>query len=465
MQVRAPEHPRQRPDRGPAPPDAVPRARLDRWGLAAVLAIAALPTLIAAARPAFVADDWGFLDQARHGPWTWWIHGIDVRSRPLQAAYHGVTFDLLRGHVTAHLILLAALQATAAWLLVRLVARFASWRTALAVGLAWAVLPNRGSTRLWISAAPVSLSIVLLLIAALVATRARPTTISRWVVVAVASASVLTYEGGAVVALLVVAVAWWPPDTEVVKAALQAAPGLAVYGAVVVWNVSTSPKGVSGSAPLISAVDALVGHGLAPRALGAFGVAALVVLVGWGAWLGRGDDEVRRLWAVGAIVAVAGSLPFLVSGFEQVVEGPGDRANAFACLGVALMIGAAMGSLARHGGRPMIAAATVGALLLVAGLDDVSDVRRAGDVGTATVAAFARSSGALPAGPLVLAPAADHGEWIPFGYASLPSALRVDAGLDVDVRDPRYALGPVAPDETVVRETGGRIVVVDRPAG
>jgi hypothetical protein len=92
-------------------------------------------------------------------------------------------------------------------------------------------------------------------------------------------------------------------------------------------------------------------------------------------------------------------------------------------------------------------------------------VHRAGDDGVATLAAFGRSGPALPAGPLVLAPSPDHGGWIPFGYGTLGPAVRLRTGSDVEVRDPRYVLGRVDPDETVVAGSAGGIVVVAPPTG
>src|SRR3954452_22738117 len=89
--------------------------------LAGVALLATVPTLLGMVSGGVIADDWMVLDQER-AAWTSWLHGIAVRFRPIQAAYHGITFAVVGAPPVAHLLLVAALQGLCAVLVV-LVAR------------------------------------------------------------------------------------------------------------------------------------------------------------------------------------------------------------------------------------------------------------------------------------------------------------------------------------------------------
>jgi hypothetical protein len=432
-----------------------------RGPLVAIGVLAALPTLVGMVTGGFIADDWLVLDQERTS-WTWWTHSIDVRFRPIQAAYHGLTFAVLGAHPAAHLLLVAALQALCAVLVVLVARRCFSPTTALVIGAVWAVLPNRGSTRLWISAAPVTVAIILLLLGALAATSDPQ---KSWLATLCCCLSVLCYEAGVALALAVVVWAWWRRGDDWRDTLVRSARGLVPFIATVEWNLATSPKKPTGSrGRLLGIPDAFFGHGLTPRALGPVAVVVVVAAIVAGIALGLRSErrtEVTRLLVGGAAVALLGSVPFVLAGFDQVNEGPFDRANAFGGLGVALVLaGALLGWWERRRTATSIVMVSAALLVVSANADDVWDVSAAARDGVRAVHAIAALPPGLHDQRLVLAPIQNHGYWIPFGFGSAEAAAAtVTSGLRI--RDSRYVLGPVRRNEVVVRLEGRQLVVED----
>ncbi len=432
-----------------------------RVPLIAIGLLAAVPTLVGMASSGFVVDDWQLLDQERTS-WTWWLHGIDIRFRPIQAAYHGLTFAALGAHPNAHLLLVAALQAGCAILVVLAARRWFPPTTALLVGAVWAVLPNRGSTRLWISAAPVTIAIILLLLGVLAATSHPPRS---WLATLCCCLSVLCYEAGVGLCLVVVVWAWWREGDEWRDRLLRSSRGLVPFIATLEWNIATSPKHPTGShGRALGVPDALFGHGLVPRALGPIAVVAIASAIVGGIVLGLRSGrraEVTRLVGAGITAAVLGSVPFVLAGFEQVNEGPADRANAFAGLGVALVLaGALLGWWERRRTATVLVAGCAAVLVVSANVDDIRDVSAAAHDGVSVVHAIEVLPPSLRHQRLVLAPTTNHDGWIPFGFGSLESAAStVTSG--VKLREMRYVLGPVHPDETLVRLDGEHLVLYE----
>jgi len=253
-----------------------------RRGRRAVLAgvPAAVVTLAwAVSRPLPMIDDWGFIRHARAGTGFFWA------SRPGEALLHWAVFRASDTHPVPPLLLLAALNVAVG----ALIWMFAEHRWGAAVAtlsaLAWAVLPNRGSTRMWSSCLP-NLAAAALVMAALVladrkaAGRARVSA-----VIALAAAASLTYEGAAALAAgAVLLMAWQQPARR--SRLNVAAIGGGVMVAVAAWVATHTQK--TGSVHVAANASRLAstqfGIGLWPSravALGVlmFGVMAMAVLV------------------------------------------------------------------------------------------------------------------------------------------------------------------------------------------
>lgn len=444
--------------RGQGPPFDAASGHRERLVVGLIAVVAALPSLVSAASGGFVADDWGFLLGAEQGSSTWWLEGLDARFRPVQAAIHGLMFELFGSSAAASLVTMALLEVVAALMLRRLVARFAPLGAADAAALVWAALPNRSAPRLWISAAPVTVCVLLLLGAALAATgeRRRPV-----VATALACAAVLTYEAGVLVGLLVVVWAWFDPVLPRPDVVARIARPVVVYGVVVVWNLMTSPKSSSAPAASTSAFDALAGAGLVPHGLGAAGTAAGLLVLGSaiaGTWV---DRPLRPVVHLGALVALAGLAPLLLVGASPTLSGPVDRLNVIPMLGLAVVLGVGLHAIATRLRRPVVAVAVAGltATVAVAHADDLRAVDAARRDAERAVEAFADLPPQLTDDRLVLDPGAGHRGWYAFGWGSARAAIRLRTGLDLELRDPPAGHLDARSDETVVRIDSERGVV------
>jgi hypothetical protein len=308
----------------------------------------AAPTVVNAVwSPALIVDDWSFAAAARFHEWGS-FHANP--GRPLAGGWFLVNFLVLGGHPVAHAIVLAVLNGVAGALVWLTVRTFVTSRLALLATAVWAVLANRGSTRLWPTTAPSVVVLAALLAAVLLARRGPPSPVRHGVVVAIAAASVLTYEGAAGLAVATVALSAWRWSGRPRLAALGT--GAVVLAVVAAWALAQSPK--TGASETLGHgtqwISAQLGVGILPAALAPVG-AALAGLVAWSAAttvlpsFRTGPEE--RLVLAGGAIALMGVAPFLAVGFPVATDGIFDRANLYADLGTALVLAAALGMLWR----------------------------------------------------------------------------------------------------------------------
>lgn len=407
------------------------------WLNAVVGVLAALPTLVHAAwSPSFLVDDWGFALTARDRGLAGFVAGSDMKSRPFQALYHGVTFVGFGPRPVWHLILLAGLNAAAGVLVLRVARRWFDGRTSILVALSWVVLANRGASRLWISTGPTMVAMVLLLLAAWAASLERP----RWVTAIVLVAlSTLTYEGGVLLGMAVVLVACWrAPARTSTERRLRVLTGLAVVTAAACSVFVFSPKSSPTTGAPAAALPALFGTSLLPEQMG--GARALVLVVIFGAGATAVLSELRRpgtlrLLSAGAVLTALGIAPFVATGFPLSTDGMLDRGNTFATFGVALLLAGALNQLWNLPGRVAVGGSAVLLVLLAAGnVTDVTDVRAAERDGEAALRAIAVLE--VPPGTrVVLGPMPNRGGYAAFGYDVLAAAVEIRTGRVLDVHD------------------------------
>lgn len=439
-----------------------PRADADlapRWPAALAGLAAAAPTLISAAwSPSLLVDDWGFAEVARSQGLVGFLHGSDVPSRPLQAGYHGLTFVLLGDHVVAHLLLLALLNGLAGGL-VWLVARrwLTTWSACVATA-AWVVIPTHGATRLWIATGPIVVALVLVLLAALLASTRRP---HPWLALLAVIGSGLSYEGGLAIGVLVVVIAIVRSGRTHLGRRLAIAGTALLVTAAWVWG--TSPKRADGVGPDIK-LDRLLpagfGSALVPDAWRS-GTTAMVPLLLLSATVlltilpAFRRPEAARLLVAGGVVTVLGAAPFVLAGFPVSTDGMLDRANTFTALGTALLVTAVVDQ-ARRLPAPVAASIAAAALIVLgaANLDDLRGAHDAADDGRALLAELEQTSLPTDGRPIVIGPTPNRSGWAPFGYDSIAAAWTLRTGQVLPLRDS-------LDDESFARATGHRYRWVD----
>jgi hypothetical protein len=412
---------------------------VDKRLLALIAFIAAAPSLARAAMsPLPLVDDWAFIDEARHGGFSVFMHGSDAHSRPLQALSHWLTFAAFGDRMWLHLLLMGALNAVIAVLVARVARRFLPASTSLAVATAWAVLPNHSAIRVWPATTPILLALLLLLLAADLLTR----DVSRLpLAAALVGASALAYEGGiglgfaGLLAFGVAGVRRRAVRPYVVVLCLAA---VASVGA---WVVLTSPKdALPARAFTPERVPASeLGSALLPNSLGGLGLvviaAVLVALVFRLAPGFRRLDEVRFLVA-GLALLVLGVAPFVAARFPLSTDGLLDRGNSFASLGTAVVLVATGRILvpAWRGVRPAVLVAAC-IVMGVATRERLTSVHRADQDARRLLAAL-HSLPPVPADSrLVVAPLPAHGGFTSFGYGSVAAAARRELGHPVRISD------------------------------
>lgn len=353
-----------------------------RWAWPAlVAAVAALPTLTwAFGGGDLLVDDWYFSAMARfEGPGA-----LPFRSRPLESGYDAVTFGLLGAHPLPHLLVLAGLNGAAAVLVWQVARRLLPAGPAVLTALAWAVLPNRGSMRLWISNGPHMLSLCLLLGAALlVARRYRREDRAGSVpaVAALVALAALAYEGSIALGLALAVAAAWRAGGTLRRRVAGAAACTMVMGLVAAFIFSGSPKRAGEGYGAFEHAGALVpahfGVGVLPPGLLPAGVVVLAAVVWSLASLVAPSMAARaeeRTIAAGVAILILGALPFAAVGFPFATEGIFDRGNLFADLGTAMILGGVL-SLAGRLRRPALAGGVAAAALVVLAAGNVADVR------------------------------------------------------------------------------------------
>jgi hypothetical protein len=335
----------------------------------------ALPTLVYAAwSPTLMVDDWGFAAAARYIGFG--EYGGNP-GRPLASLWYYASFSVLGASPVRHAIVLAVLNAVAGvgvWMAAR---RLLDHRIAVLATAAWAVLANRGATRLWAATAPSVIALIALLAALLLARRERPSVGRHAAVIAIGAACVLTYEGSAGLAAGVVTLSAWRWRGRARLLALGA--GGLTLAATAAWAFSRSPK--TGHVAAFENggrwISAQLGTGVLPDTLAVAGI-PLLALAAWCAatWAlpSFGANAEERVLVVGAGIALLGALPFLAAGFPVTTDGIFDRANIYADVGTAVLVAGALGLLWRALPARAAVIAAVVVLAVLAG-ENARDVR------------------------------------------------------------------------------------------
>ena len=307
-------------------------------------ALAGLPSLVWTIHGAgFLSDDWPVLATVRNEGFlrSLWTFSFSAPARPGAGLYYSTSAALFGLHPALYGVLLTGLNVIVALELAALAGRLLPHRLAVLTALFWVVLPNRGSTRLWLVLAPDMLALALLLGAALCLTRDRVLRATALLVVAT-----LCYEAVLPLGLAMIVVWAGLEYRHRLRPALASAAPVLVAGALIFVK---SPKRVGERAPFAN------WRTLLPAQLGrgTFG-AAPIAIVGGGLILVltalavvrvtvpgfRPGRRPRHLYLlIGHLVILLGAASFLFAGFPFATEGVFDRGNLVADLGTALVFG------------------------------------------------------------------------------------------------------------------------------
>jgi hypothetical protein len=380
-------------------------------GLTVTLAVAgALPTVLwALGDAALMVDDWSLAATAR-------LHGLGgfesaVRARPVGGAYYALAFNLFHDHPLPHLLVLAVLNAVAGVLVWAVARRLMPRVPAVLTAVVWVALANRGTGRLWITAAPNMLALCLLLGGVLLMLR-RPSG-PVWPVCALAVLSALTYEGTIALGALTVAAGAWRTGGAVPARLRDVALWLVPVGLAGAWVLTFSAKHDGSPYAPFENVSRLfaahLGTAVLPDVLLPLG-AVLLGVVAWAAGCAllpslplRAEE---RVVLGGLGVLLLGTAPFAFAGFPFATDGIFDRGNLYAGLGTAMVLGGAL-ALCWRIRRPYLACAVVAPVVLLLGLHnavDLGDWSDAASQGRALLAAAAQLDSERLAEPSVVAP-------------------------------------------------------------
>jgi len=352
----------------PLPSGPWPR---NSWvGFAALVAAAgALPTLVGAVLGApLLLDDWAFAASAKYAPFPD-AFVTEIRSRPLGGLWHWAEFRLLGTHPVPHLLVLATLNALAAFLLWRLVERWLPRRVAVLTALVWVALPNRGSTHLWSTTSPNVFSLVMVLGALLVASRQPLTRRHFGIALGMVAAGTLAYEGSIALGVVGLVVLLWTRSGSSVRLRWSAAT-FGVIGAIGGWMFLNSPK-ESASPHLFHNVTRLASADFGVGVLRSPVVALLVLMaIAWcvaaTALPGFHARSEQKSVVLGLVLFLLGAAPFAATGFPVGVTGFFDRGNLFADVGTAVVYGSLLALLTRLSSRRAAAIVAAGALVALA---------------------------------------------------------------------------------------------------
>lgn len=314
---------------------------------------------------------------------------FEAPARPAVGPYYVFAYQALGDRPVLQALLMGALNAVAALLVWRALVEVVAGRTALLAALAFAVVPNRGATRLWFVLGPNLVSLACLAGGAfLLLRRGRVGPAAALFVV-----GILAHEGIAGVAALVIAW-WWFQDR---RARLRpAAAGLAPVAAITAMAMLVSPKRDGGSPGPFANLDTLgagqLGAGFwGSDLLGSVGMVVLVAVATWSVATTvlpsfRRPSALRREVLIGSALLAAGTAPFALGGAPFAVRGIFDRNNLVPDLGSCLVVAALLAAAVRKS-RPLGAAvATLVLAVLAAGnVQDVLDYREAAREGDALV--------------------------------------------------------------------------------
>ena len=317
-----------------------------RWFVLAVGVAVGIITVHVVLGAGFVLDDWYVVRNAFFdGP----AHVVEpelFRARPGSLLAYGVSFGIWPTHPLVVLIVQGGLFVLAAALGFRILQKVLDPRTACAVVVTWALLPNHLSIERWGSVLVADASLVLLAVGMLLLLRSPLSNLA----IAGACASIglacLSYESTLVLgAACFVLLPWYVARRPVPRAVVA---GAVTLGSVLVWQLLhwASVKKVGGNYSEYSRVlEAHFGWGVVDSRPVAVLVMATVVLVSVLAVVDLVVRDRRRLvdtphWLVfgGWLVLFAGSAPFAAYIYEPI--GAGDRVNYLSSWGAAVLMAA-----------------------------------------------------------------------------------------------------------------------------
>lgn len=362
-----------------------------RWLVLLVAVVGALPTIVVLFfSPALILDDIQFAAIAEFEGISGFVEEISYR--PGQGLLHGLQFLSFGTSAALHLGLLAVVNAINAVLGLRLARHWLPPRVAGAVITVWLLLPDRGSTRYWVSTVPNHVALAFVLLAALLVSR-RWGAVDRRTWTAVAAllvAAVMTYEAVGLLAIAVVVMGIIgqrglvrPSPKDLIAPAFVCG----VLGAASLFVLVQSPRGGASTLladPAGGLTNYLTSFDTAP--FGPVGPLLLPAALAWAIFDRRpAMARCRQTVLAGVGIALAGLAPFLVAGFNVQNLGVLDRSLFFANIGTALILGVAASviDVERHRvgplGRRLVVytglLATVGASFAV--VDDLSPYRAA----------------------------------------------------------------------------------------
>lgn len=319
-----------------------------------------------------------------------WEFAFVAPGRPAMAPYHVLIYQGIGERFLLQALLLAVLNAGTALLLWQALRCVVRERTALLAALVFAVVPNRGATRLWFVLGANLLAVACLAGAVILLYRH-----ARFApAVVLLLTGIAAYEGIAGVGFLVIT-GWWLQARGPRRRRAVVAWASIAASALAAWAFSPK-RDVNGPGPFdhVGTISSGVfGSGFwGSEAVGAVGLT--VVLLALAASLAqllpsfrRGSVVPREVLLGGAVVAAA-VVPFLVGGAPFGVRGIFDRNNLVPDIGVSVIVGvllAALWAVRREVGA--VASVVVLAWLAIGNVQDVRDYRDAVRDGRALEAA------------------------------------------------------------------------------
>ena len=316
---------------------------------------------------------------------------FEAPARPAVGPYYVLAYQVIGDRLVLHAVLMGALNALVALLVWHALGQVVGSRTALLAALAFAVVPNRGATRLWFVLGPNLVSVACLAGGAFLLLRRERV----WPASGLFVVGILAHEGVAGVAALVIGW-WWLQDRR--ARFRPAGVALAPVAAITAVALLVSPKRDGSSPGPLSNLDTLgagqLGAGFwGSDLVGAVGMVVLVAAVTWCIATAvfpsfRRPSTVRREVLMGCALLAAGAAPFALGGAPFAVRGIFDRNNLVPDVGSCLILAALLAAavrLSRPAGTAV--AALVIAVLAAGNVQDVRDYRDAAREGDALVEA------------------------------------------------------------------------------
>jgi hypothetical protein len=397
-----------RPERYPTPSaNAAQDRRRVGFELVAVASLAAAAGLPYALRgPGFLLDDWVWLRNRRFGGLLATGGGWQVAARPGAWLIDTLQFGAIGAHPLPLYLLQLALNVCVAVAIVQVLRPFVG-RLAIAVALMWVLLPNHSSLTRWLTAASISVSLLLLLLGIDAVRRSTVAGAPVWRAVLLLCLAGLCYEAtipaACVVALIVPILVTGRPRWRLTLAAWL--PLVLIAG----WMLLHTPKHVDRAWLNVDAIfSSHFGSGLTPfpraapvLALGAaFGIGATVgrlVLSSWRSQTGTAE----RLVVAGLAAIAVGMLGF--ARFPNSFVGFDDRVNVVASVGAAMVWTGLLAQLWRWRiGAVVIACAWLIAVLPLHVRQDRDYARAGGDairILDAVIRTFPREERLIVVGP------------------------------------------------------------------